>query len=198
MSYEQLLESLEVSAGEKIAEYQKKAKTDAAEIRKEAEEQDKAIKKRHLEVVRKAVETERTKSIAKIREENRMQLLRVKDAVYHKAFSEAHIILSSARENIHYENNFRRMLKEAVAEMEGEEKLLHIDRRDEVLCKKILAELQLNCELVTDLTCAGGLNISTRDGQFLIYNTIESRFEKAKVILKPELFAILYGGPGGV
>ena len=198
MSYEQLLESLEVSAEEKIAEYQQKAKTDAMEIRKEAEEEDEPIKKRHLEVVRKALETERTKSIAKIREENRMQLIRVKDAVYQKAFFEAQKILSSGRENKHYESNFREMLKEAVAEIEGEENLLHIDRRDEVLCKKILAELQLNCELVTNLTSAGGLNISTRDGQFIIYNTIESRFEKAKVLLKPEIFAILYGGPGGV
>lgn len=198
MSYEQLLESLEVTAEEKITEYQGKAKKDDVEIRKEAEEKDEIIKKRHLDVIRKGVETERTKSIAKIREENSMQLMRVKDAVYQKAFSEAQKTLSSARENIHYENNFRRMLKEALAEMEGEEKLLHIDRRDEVLCNRLIAELQVNCELVADLTCAGGLNISTRDGQFIVFNTIESRFEKAKVVLKPEIFAILYGDPGGV
>lgn len=198
MSYEQLLESLEASAGEKITEYQEKAKKDAAEIRKEAEKKDEGIKKRHLEAVRKAVETEKTKSSAKIREENRMQLIRVKDTVYQKAFSEAQKILSSARENIHYEKNFSRMLKEAVTEMEGEEKILHIDRRDEVLCKQLIAELHLNCDLVTDLTIAGGLNISTMDGQFVVFNTIEARFEKAKVLLKPEIFAILYGGPGGI
>jgi V/A-type H+/Na+-transporting ATPase subunit E len=198
MSYEQLLESLEASAGEKITEYQEKAKKDAAEIRKEAEKKDEGIKKRHLEAVRKAVETEKTKSSAKIREENRMQLIRVKDTVYQKSFSEAQKILSSARENIHYEKNFSRMLKEAVTEMEGEEKILHIDRRDEVLCKQLIAELHLNCDLVTDLTIAGGLNISTRDGQFVVFNTIEARFEKAKVLLKPEIFAILYGGPGGI
>jgi V/A-type H+-transporting ATPase subunit E len=198
MSYEQLLESLEASAGEKITEYQEKAKKDAAEIRKEAEKKDEGIKKRHLEAVRKAVETEKTKSSAKIREENRMQLIRVKDTVYQKSFSEAQKILSSARENIHYEKNFSRMLKEAVTEMEGEEKILHIDRRDEVLCKQLIAELHLNCDLVTDLTIAGGLNISTMDGQFVVFNTIEARFEKAKVLLKPEIFAILYGGPGGI
>ena len=86
------------------------------------------------------------------------------------------------------------MLKEAILELEGEEIQLHIDKRDENLCKKLLSELKLNCEIVTDITCAGGLNASTKDGKFIVFNTIESRFERAKVLLKPEIFATLYGG----
>jgi len=90
------------------------------------------------------------------------------------------------------------MLKEAVLELEGEEIQLHIDKRDERLCKKLLPELNLNCEIITDVTCAGGLNAGTKDQKFIIFNTIESRFEKAKVLLRLDLFAALYGGKGGV
>jgi V/A-type H+-transporting ATPase subunit E len=198
MSIEQLIESVEVSAGEKITELRQKAGREAAEIIKEAEGKDSTIKKRHLDTVKNAVEMERNKSLAKINEETRMQVTRTKDDVYKKAFSEAQKILSSARSHANYKNNFRKMLQEVVLELEGEEIQLHIDKRDETLCKKLLSELKLNCDIVTDISCAGGLNATTKDGRFIISNTTESRFEKAKGLLKPEIFTTLYGGQSGV
>jgi len=198
MSIEQLIESVEVSAGEKITELRQKAGRDAEEIIKEAEGKDGIIKKRHLDTVKKAVEMERNKSLAKIKEETRMQFTRTKDEVYKKAFFEAQKILSSARSRADYENNFRKMLREVVLELEGEDIQLHIDKKDETLCKKLLSELKLNCDVVTDITSAGGLNASTKDGRFIIFNTTESRFEKAKALLKPEIFTTLYGGQSGV
>jgi vacuolar-type H+-ATPase subunit E/Vma4 len=198
MSIEQLIESVEVSAGEKITELIQKAGRDAAEIIKEAEGKDGIIKKRHLDTVKKTVEMERNKSLAKIKEETRMQFTRTKDEVYKKAFSEAEKILSSARSHAHYENSFRKMLQEVVLELEGEEIQLHIDKKDETLCKKLVSELKLNCEVVTDITTVGGLNAGTKDGRFIIFNTTESRFKKAKGLLKPEIFSMLYGGKSGV
>jgi vacuolar-type H+-ATPase subunit E/Vma4 len=118
--------------------------------------------------------------------------------VYKKAFSEANKTLSSARSRADYENNFRKMLQEVVLELEGEEIQLHIDKRDENLCKKLLLELKLNCDVVTDITTLGGLNANTKDGRFIIFNTTDSRFEKAKGLLKPEIFTTLYGGQSGV
>ena len=198
MSIEQLIESVEVSAGEKITELRQKAGRDAAEITKEAEGKDGIIKKRHLDMVKRAVEMERNKSLAKIKEETRMQFTRAKDDVFKKAFSEAQKILSSARSHADYENNFRKMLHEVLLELEGEEIQMHIDKRDETLCKNILSELKLNCDVVTDITCAGGLNANTKDGRFIVFNTIESRIEKVKALLKSELFTTLYGGQSGV
>jgi len=198
MPYEQLIESVEVSAEERIMELKEKAHRQSMEIRKEAEEKDETIKRKHLDVAKRAVVVERNKSNAKVKEETRMQLIRAKDEVYQKACFEAKRILSSARGNANYEKIFRNMLKEAVLELKGEEIQLHIDKRDENLCKKLLPELNLNCEIITDLTSAGGLNASTKDQKFIVFNTIESRFEKAKVLLRLELFTALYGGQGGV
>ena len=198
MPYEQLIESVEVSAQERITELKETAYKQSVEIRKEAEEKDEIIKKKYLDAVKKTVEVGRNKSIAKAKEETRMQLIRAKDEVYQKACFEAKRILTSARGNANYEKSFRKMLKETVTELEGEEIQLHIDKRDENLCKKLLPELNLNCEIVTDLTCAGGLNASTKDGRFIVFNTIESRLERAKALLKLEVFAILYGGQGAV
>ncbi len=198
MSIEQLIESVEVSAGEKILEIRQKADRDAVEIKKEAEGKDGIIKKRHLDTVKKAVEMERNKSLAKINEEARMQITRTKDDVFKKAFVEAQNILSSARSDADYENNFKMMLQEVILELEGEEIQLHIDKRDENLCKKLLSELNLQCDIATDITTMGGLNATTKNGKYIIFNTTESRFEKAKALLKPEIFTTLYGGQSGV
>jgi vacuolar-type H+-ATPase subunit E/Vma4 len=198
MPYEQLIKSVEVSAEERIRELREKAYSQSAELRKEAEEKEEPIKKKHLDAAKIAFEAERNKSIAKVKEETRMQLIHAKDEANQRSWSEAKKILSSARQNANYEKSFRKMLKEAVLELEGEEIQLHIDKRDEKLCKKLLPELNLNCEIIADLTTAGGLNASTKDTKFIVFNTIESRFEKAKEFLKSEIFAILYGGQGGV
>jgi vacuolar-type H+-ATPase subunit E/Vma4 len=62
----------------------------------------------------------------------------------------------------------------------------------------MLAELKLNCEIIEDITCAGGLNAATKDGRFIVFDTVESRFERAKVLLKREVYATLYGDTGGM
>ena len=115
-----------------------------------------------------------------------------------RSFAEALKILSSVRGQADYENIFRKMVAETLHELEGEEIQLHIDKRDEALVKKLLPEFKINCEIVTDITCAGGLNAGTKDGRFIVFNTIESRFERAKVLLKREVYATLYGGKGGM
>jgi vacuolar-type H+-ATPase subunit E/Vma4 len=198
MPYEELIEAIEVSAKEKISDLKEKTYREATEITKEAESKDESIRMRYLDAVKKAVEIERNEAIVKIKEETRMKLIRAKDEMYQKAFSEAKATLSPAREDANYENSFRKMLKEAAAELAGEEIRLHIDKRDENLCKKLLPELNLNCEIATDLTCAGGLNASTKDERFTVFNTIESRLERAKALMRSEIFTILYGDQGGL
>ena len=198
MPYEELIEAVEVSAQEKISDLKEKTYREATEITKEAESKDEIIRMRYLDAVNKAVEIERNEAIVKIKEETKMQLIRVKDEMYQKAFLKAKATLSSAREKANYDNSFRKMLKEAAAELAGEEIRLHIDKRDENLCKKLLPELNLNCEIITDLTCAGGLNASTKDERFTVFNTIESRLERAKALMRSEIFTILYGDQGGI
>jgi len=198
MPFEQLIESVELCAEDKVRAIKEKASQDAENIITEAKGKDEIIKKKYLDTVKKTVDKERRKSIAKMNEENHMQLIRAKDDVFKHAFAEAQKTLISVRSQANYENIFRKLLKETILELEGEEILLHIDKLDESLCKKLLKELKLNHEIVTDITSIGGLNASTRDGKFIIFNTIESRLESAKVQLKLEVFSVLYGGQVGM
>jgi len=198
MPYEQLIESVDECANDKIRGITEKAVHEALEIKQEAAIKGEQIKKRHIEAARSAVETERGKAIAQIRKETRMDLIRAKDKVYQEAFREAMKLCSSARNKTQYADGFKKMAQEVVAELHGENIVLSVDARDERLCKNVLPDLNCSCTISTGITTDGGLNASTADGRFVVFNTLESRLERAKVLLKPEIFAALYGGQGGV
>ena len=198
MSYEQLIESVETSGEEKIRELVEKADQEAVKILKEAESKEDSIKKKHLDAAKRSVESEKNRLIATANEEIRLQLTRAKDEMYQAAVSQAMSNLQSVRNHPGYEKIFKEFLQEAYQELSGEKVDIHIDKRDEGICKKLVHELSINGNIVTDITSAGGMNISTQDGRFVVFNTIESRFERAKVLLKPEIFATLFGDSGGV
>ncbi|MCX6696542.1 MAG: V-type ATP synthase subunit E [Methanoregula sp.] len=198
MPYEQLIQSVDECAEDKCRTIKERTTRRVAEIHDEAAGKEKRIKQKHEEAARTAVEKERGRSVAQVKKETRMQLVHAKDEVYQKAFTGAKEKISRLRTDAHYASDFTKMLQEAARELEGESLVISIDKRDEALCKKLVPELNLNCRVVADITTDGGLDVSTKDGRFIIKNTIESRLERAKVLIKPEIFATLYGDQGGV
>ncbi len=193
MTYENLITSMEGSAEEKIKEMMKKAYKEAEETIKHAEVRAEAIKKSYLENVAKSAETETNKLNYNVKVETKMNVIRIKDEMLQKAFLEAKGKLASFREQSTYKDAFKKMIQEAIDELDGKEVRLHVDKRDESLCKQILAEMNKNSEIEADLTCAGGLNASTKDEKVIVSNTIESRLDKATELLKFEIFSTLYG-----
>jgi V/A-type H+-transporting ATPase subunit E len=188
MPFEQLIQSVDECAEDKIRGIRERATRKAAEIQDEVAGKDVKIQTKHHDAAQTAVEMERSKSVAQIKKESRMQMIRAKDAVYQEAFSQARKHLLSVRERQGYENNFKKMVPV----------VLRIDKQDESLAKTLLPNLHLDCGIVTDITTEGGVEVRTTDGRFVIKNTIESRLERAKVLIKPEIFATLYGDQGGV
>jgi len=193
MTYENLIASMEVNAEKGIAEIVQKAHQEAEEIKKSAEAKGEAIKASHCETAQKSADIERNKLIYNVKAENKMRIIKEKDAVIQRAFFDAKKCLDSFRDDARYKENFKKMLQEAVHELEGEKVRLHIDARDEPLCRQLLDELGRNSEIVDDLTSAGGLAVSTKDGTVVVSNTIESRLNNARELLKREIFSTLFG-----
>lgn len=193
MAYENLIGSMEVSAEKRINETLNKARQDAEEIKRTAEAEAETIKSSHFENAQKSVEIERNQLIYRVKAETKMRIIKEKDAVIQRAFAEAKKSLSDFRDRGTYKEYFKNMTHEALRELEGQKVRFHIDKRDENLCKQILAELNENSEIITDLTSAGGLNVSTRDEKVVVFNTIESRLNTARELLQREIFSTLYG-----
>jgi vacuolar-type H+-ATPase subunit E/Vma4 len=185
---------MEESAEKKIDEITKNAHQEADEIRRAAEEKAESIKTEYLTEAQKSVKTERNKLIYQAKAESKMRFIKEKDQVIQSAFIEAKKRLEGFRDDSNYEENFKKMLQEAVLALEAEKVVFHIDKRDESICKRVLNELHGNSEFVNDLTTLGGLEASTKDGKIVVFNTIESRLANAEELLRRQIFATLYGG----
>jgi V/A-type H+-transporting ATPase subunit E len=193
MPYEDLITAVKASAQERMKEIQDRAQAEAQKIRKDAEEKAQTIRSAYLEEAARNVQLEKGKIISKVGAEKRIALAKVKDDLFQQVFARAAQQMASVRNDPAYRASLKKMVREAMEELAGEEVRVHIDPRDEPLCREILKERQRNCEVVPDLTTIGGLNATTADERLLVFNTIESRLQRAKELMKSEIMSALYG-----
>ena len=193
MAYEDLLKSVEESAHEKELELRKREAAAVDEIKTRSKKQSGAIRQAHLDEARKSITTERNKLLYLTKAENKELLIKTRETAYERAFAEAETRLNGLRSDPKYPAVFQSLLKEATASLGDGAIVVHIDQRDEALCKKTLAALRLTPEIHADITTAGGVVASLPDNSVVISNTVESRLLRAKEHKRKEIHAILTG-----
>jgi vacuolar-type H+-ATPase subunit E/Vma4 len=193
MAIDDLIKAVEVSGQERILEIQERSKAESDEIIRDAQAKDLPIKKRFIEDATQSVAVQKNKLLSAAREKSRMEIIKAKNESFEKVFDEAVRKLESVRKHPHYREILKVLLGEALRELGSDGIILHIDPRDEALLKDILSELKESSQIVTDITCTGGLNASSRDERFVVFNTLESRLKKAKEIYRPEIISVLFG-----
>jgi V/A-type H+-transporting ATPase subunit E len=193
MDYENLLKSMDASAEEKMAELMQRASKTSAEIKSIAHAKAAEIKKLHMDGALKTTMLERNKSFFMANNEAKKQIGSLKYELFSEAFARARERLASVRENGYYEDVFRRMAEEAVRGLGESEVVLHIDKKDIGLCRKVADDLGVRCEILADNNCMGGLIATSKDGKVVVHNTLESRLESARRRMKLEIFNTLYG-----
>jgi V/A-type H+-transporting ATPase subunit E len=193
MPYEDLIQSVETSARERMNELVERARNETEEILREVRSREEEIKRKRLDDAQKTIEVERIRLISRIKEENKMKIYGIKDELYHQAFRDAREKLESLRNSQAYEAVYRTLAREAITEIGIPHGVLHIDPRDETLCGRILKESGNTFEIATDLNGSAGLAISSPDGSIIVTNTFESRLRRAEDLMRPEIFSILFG-----
>ena len=128
-----------------------------------------------------------------IKAENKEQLIKARESAFAMAFRGAEARLKDLRADPKYPVIFEKLFREATSTTGDEPFLVHVDLRDEALCKKTLAALSLKGEIRTDLKTAGGVVISMHRNTVGIKNTVESRLERAKEHNRHTIHAILSG-----
>ncbi len=194
MAYEDLLNSVEESAQEKEQELRKRAAIAIGGIKERAKEQAEAIRQAQIEEANRSVTTERNKMLYLEKAKNKEELIRTREAAFERAFSEAGSRLKDLRADPKYPAIFERLLREAASTTGDDPFIVHVDPKDEELCKKTLGTLNLHGEVRADLATAGGVVISQHDDTVTIKNTVESRLERAKEHNRHMIHAILSGG----
>jgi V/A-type H+-transporting ATPase subunit E len=194
MAYENLLKSVEESEQERERELWEKAQKQAGEIRADAKRQAGEIQKNAVQEAEKSATIERNKQLYLTKGEIKEQALRRRETIFTAAFDQAGQRLSELRQDPKYPVIFEKLAHEATGAMSDRPFLVHVDKRDEELCRKTLAAMNIRCDVLTDLQCMGGLVVRSPDGLITISNTIESRLERIREHKKLEIHAILSGG----
>jgi V/A-type H+-transporting ATPase subunit E len=193
MDYENLLKSMETSADEKKDELIRKAVQSARKAEDDARVKADEIIKKHMSDASRKVEVERNRRLYEARGAMKKDITGVKHDFFSKAFDGAEARLASIRDGEGYEGFFRAAMIEAVDALGEKEYILHVDRRDLDLCRKVLGSQGNGLVVKADLTCAGGLSASTADGKVVVHNTVESRLRSARARLKLDAFSRLFG-----
>jgi V/A-type H+-transporting ATPase subunit E len=194
MPFEDLIKAVQESAEEKIREIRERARIEADEILDEARSKEERIKQGGLDTAKHSLDIDKVRQVAALREAAKMQLAKKKEELYQRSFEAAEQKLDTLRQESSYAVVFRRLLEEALEEkQEGEGIVVHIDPRDELVCKHVLEELNVHLQVVPDLNSSGGVTIASADQTSSILNNLESRLRMAKEQLRAEVFSILFG-----
>ncbi|WP_174590004.1 V-type ATP synthase subunit E [Methanocella conradii] len=193
MDYENLMKSMEASAEEKREELLRKARESAAKIEEEARLKADEIVKGHISRASRNLEVDRNRLLYEARSKARGESAAIMHEYFSRAFSLAEGRLAAIRQENGYEDFFRRAMAEAIDAIGEKEFVLHVDPRDEDLCRRIIGTIGIECPVQADISCAGGLNVSTPDGRTVVFNTIESRLKSARERHRLEVFSALFG-----
>jgi V/A-type H+-transporting ATPase subunit E len=193
MDYDDLMRSMDASADEKKAELIRKARESAKAIEEDARKKADEIAGSRISSASRALEVDRNRLLYEARSEAQKEIAGIKHEYFSRAFRIAEERLSAFRGQSGYEEFFRRAMVEAIEALGENDFVLNIDGRDEELCRSIVGSLGIRCTVKADLSCAGGLNVSTPDGKVVIFNDIGSRSKAARERLKLEIFSRLFG-----
>ncbi len=194
MAYDNLLKSVEESAETRERELLQKAEEQAEAIRAEAKKRADEIQQATVRDAERSAAIERNKHLYLAKGEVKEKSLRSREKVFLSAFAEAEKRLSGLREDRKYPAIFERLARETVSAMGKNPFVLHVDRRDQELCRATLATLNVRCEVIPDIECAGGLVAASPDGLVTIANTVESRLERIREHKRLAIYKILSGG----
>jgi V/A-type H+-transporting ATPase subunit E len=100
--------------------------------------------------------------------------------------------MEGLRNDVSYPAVLQRLTKEALHELEGshenlERVQLNVDPRDHALIERILLDMDLNLEIVSNLKSWGGLIAQSQDNRVVVINTLEARLERAIPFLRQYL-----------
>jgi V/A-type H+-transporting ATPase subunit E len=193
MAYNDLIQSMEEGAGEKIAEIRSEMQRTIENIRRESSERAEEVHRSLLEEARSAAKDQRNRTLFQVRGEENEALTREKEHRVNEAFKKAGERMKEMRKDPSYRDLFSGLLSESLAAVDIRDIQVHVDPRDQELCRSSLSERSVRADVIPDLTTAGGVELSSADGRIKVYNTLESRLEKARSVYNKEVCRFLFG-----
>ena len=197
MAHEDLIKSIEIAVVERNRETISNTVREIDKIIAEAESEASSIRVQYLEKAKKNLTLEMNRQRFLTNQEKKRNISFVREDLIGDAFLKAKEMLSGIRSDKQYASFYSSLIREIFDALPGEEVTLHIDPADSRLCREIVHDLDLKCQIIEDITTIGGLSGSSSDELIRASNTIESRLENVRTQCGMEIVSVLLGESDG-
>lgn len=190
MGLEDILKAMEEEAKAEMADILAEAEAAAKEILAEAEARARQARQRHRQEVLPGAAAEEARILNEARLEALKVVMQTREDLIDQAFQAARQELSAMRSLPEYPEVLRRWTGEVYEEL-GEDLAVSVGAEDLELARSMLAEMGMNARVASNLDSAGGLVATSKDGRILVVNTVDSRLENARQLLRREVAQII-------
>ena len=201
MSLHAILETIRISGEAKAQELEIRAYTQAGEILANAQLDAEGIQAQACASALEPASKARARIIHRARLESLQLTGNTRKELVDAALEQTHGRLAGIRTDPIYPTVLRRLLQEALSELDrsGQETrqdqpaiaaCLEADPRDQPLLERLLQEIELDLQVSYLLECWGGLIASSQNGRIVAINTLEARLEKITPYLRSYLAAL--------
>lgn len=179
-SQKSLLEAMGKEALEERQRLEETSRKQAQEIKEATEKEVRKLRQQAFDSVDGRLRLECSRRLARAEQESRSSLLLAKQKIIEGVLTEAEDrVLRSRQDETLYPMLFRKILLEALRELEGEV-ILKVHPSDRALCQKIMTGEPRSYTIEEDGKIPGGVILTGKDGRIVVHNTLASRVKKAK------------------
>jgi V/A-type H+/Na+-transporting ATPase subunit E len=182
MALSDLLAGLKAEADAEADKLDAETREEVARIGAAAQADADVFHEQALQAVEDELRRERETRRARARLAAAAVVRQAREDAFHECLAVVRRRLETVRESPSYRTVLRALLRESLAALPAAT-VLRVDPRDERLAHDLLAELDVELELVATLQTAGGLELARGEDR-VARNTVEERFANAEPRLR--------------
>ena len=201
---DKIVESIKSEAQEKADKIIQEAEAEVAAINSDAEKTAEAEKNKILDNGKKQSDMKYQQIISEAKMNARRAELGAKEEVIEAAFAKAteNLKVKASSDDNEYSESLIKMIKEAACELGGGDLIVQVKESDianvEGQLKQLSSDIATKTGVSTTLTMGesinaiGGVILKTKNGDIEVNNTIESRLDRFKGLLRSEVANVLF------
>jgi len=192
MALEDILRALEEKALDKIQLIKSEAQERAKEIKAEAEREAAREKRLKLKRISDSLKSEATALIYSATLKGKNRLIKAQEEVVEEAFRIAEERLRDFHSDERYPRVFEALLDECLGVLGDRDVVIRVREDDRALARELLDKRNVSYSFGEPLESLGGVYASSNDGDITVFNTLESRLEKARERLRLDVSKALF------
>jgi vacuolar-type H+-ATPase subunit E/Vma4 len=189
----QLLAAIRETADAEIADVRAQAEREISGINERAEAQVKQLRETAMAQLEQQLRTQSECIVGRAELEIRDRLIREKNEALEEVFELAGKRLASPEGNGAGKDVLKRLIQEAMGKIAGEDVRLRISKDDLALWESLKADFPTLGSAIPCDEPKGTVIVETCDGTQSIDNSIQTRLETAREVMRRELVELLFG-----